>query len=162
MFARGAMALLAVSVIGALANPVVGTNTDASITPAATTVSAESSAGAALFPFEIVQLTDETLKMAAARTDEVDVLRLFGFEGISDDTEAATKRAKRSGACKAFPGDVNYPNDDEWSVFDALLGGAFIKTTPVAAPCYKTSTWNDYDEAKCADVSARFTTAGLQ
>jgi hypothetical protein len=66
MFARGALALVAVSVIGALASPVVVTYTDASITSAATTVSAGSSAGAALFPFEIVQLIDETLKIAAA------------------------------------------------------------------------------------------------
>jgi hypothetical protein len=164
MSARGSLLLLAASAIGALGNPVVirdAAATETSIAPAATTVSADSSAGVALFPGEVVQLTDDVLKVADSQTEEVDVLALFGFEN-STDTTAATKRAKRSGACKAFPGDWNYPKSLVWSIFDLLLGGALIKTTPVAAPCYKTSAWNDYDEAKCADISTRFTTADLQ
>ena len=59
-----------------------------------------------------------------------------------------------------FPGDWNYPKINIWSKFDALLGGALIKTTPIAVPCYKSS--GVYDEVKCADVSKRFTIADLQ
>jgi hypothetical protein len=164
MSARGSLLFLAASAIGALGSPVVVRDaaTTESVAPAATTVPADSSAGVALFPVEAVQLTDEVLKVADSQTEEVDVLALFGFQNSTDTTTAAARRAKRSGACKAFPGDWNYPKSLVWSIFDLLLGGALIKTTPVAAPCYKTSVWNDYDEAKCADLSARFTAAELQ
>jgi hypothetical protein len=163
MSARGSLLFLAASAIGALGSPVVVRDAAAteSVAPAATTVPADSSAGAALFPVEAVQLTDDVLRVADSQTEEVDILALFGFEN-STNTTAAARRAKRSGACKAFPGDWNYPKSLVWSIFDLLLGGALIKTTPVAAPCYKTSAWNDYDETKCADISARFMTAELQ
>jgi hypothetical protein len=157
MSARGSLLFLAANAIGALGSPVALRD----VTPAAATVSADSLAGVALFPLEAVQLTDEALKIADSQTSEVDVGALFGFDG-GNETKAIAKRALRSGQCKAFPGDSNYPKEWVWSVFDLLLGGALIKTTPIAAPCYKNSAWNDYDEGKCADISARFTTADLQ
>ncbi|CAG5182752.1 uncharacterized protein ALTATR162_LOCUS10317 [Alternaria atra] len=156
MSARGSLLFLAANAIGALGSPVALRD----VTPAAATVSADSPAGVALFPLETVQLTDEALKTADSQTSEVDVGALFGFDG-GNETKAIAKRALRSGQCKAFPGDSNYPKEWVWSVFDLLLGGALIKTTPIAAPCYKNSAWNDYDEGKCADISARFTTADL-
>lgn len=132
-----------------------------SIAPAAVTVSANSPAGAALFPQEAVQLTDDALKTADSQVENADILELFGF-GDSNSTAVVTKRASSKDQCKAFPGDSNYPKEFIWSIFDLLLGGALIKTTPVAAPCYKNSAWQDYDEAKCEDISTRFMTADLQ
>jgi hypothetical protein len=157
MPARGSLFLLAANAIGALGNPVAVRD----VTPAGATVSTDSSAGVALFPKEAVQLTDEALKTADSQTTEVDVGALFGFDG-DDETNAVARRAIKSGQCKAFPGDSNFPKEKVWSIFDRLLGGALIRTTPIAAPCYKNSTWNNYDEAKCADISARFTTSDLQ
>ena len=131
----------------------------ASIAPAAATFSANSAAGADLFPAERIQLTEESLTAADAHLSDTDVLELFGFQN-STEGSFSTKRSKRSGSCKVFPGDWNYPSSTIWKVFDLILGGALEKTTPVAAPCYKNS--GVYDEAKCADVSARFMTDKLQ
>jgi hypothetical protein len=156
-----ARSLLFVLLTGVRANPFVARqDVDASIAPAATTVSTDSPAGVALFSAEAVQLTDEALQAASAQANSsTDVLALFGFE---NSTSAANTRrlAQRSGKCKVFPGDWNYPSSLVWNIFDLLLGGALIKTTPVAAPCYK--DFGVYDEAKCADITARFTTANLQ
>jgi hypothetical protein len=156
--------LLASNAIGALSTPLLVrdiADSVASFAPAAATVSTDSPAGAALFPQEAVQLTEDALRTATSQINEADVYKLFGF-GDSNETAAAAKREIKKGECKAFPGDSNYPREFVWSIFDSLLGGALIKTTPVASPCYKESQWNNYDEAKCEDVSARFTTADLQ
>ncbi|KAF2028117.1 FAD/FMN-containing isoamyl alcohol oxidase-like protein MreA [Setomelanomma holmii] len=143
-----------------IANPVVLRDEPSSvarIAPAATTLPANSSAGAELFHAEVIQLTDDILEVADSQTNTTDVLALFGCERT--DAATAARLARRSGACKTFPGDWNYPIPAVWSIFDLLLGGALIKTIPVAAPCYK--NFGVYDAAKCADVSARFTTADL-
>lgn len=157
MSARGSLFFLAANAIGALGSPVAVRD----VAPAAATVSTDSSAGVPLFPKEAVQLTDAALKTADSQTTEVDVAAVFGFDS-DEDTTAVARRAIKSGQCKAFPGDSKYPKEWMWSIFDLLLGGALIKTTPIAAPCYANSAWSDYDEAKCADISARFTTSDLQ
>lgn len=156
-----ALLLLACATVGTVAKPVIPRDdvaTSASIAPAATTLPSGSSAGVDLFDSETVQLTDQTLLKIDAQTNATDVVALVGFENSTDSTAAVLSR--RSGICKTFPGDLNYPKPLVWSIFDTLLGGALIKTTPVAAPCYKSS--GVYDEAKCADISNRFTKADLQ
>jgi hypothetical protein len=156
-----ARSLLFVLLAGVRASPFVARqDVDTSTAPAATTVFTDSPAGVELFSVEAVQLTDEGLRAASAQANSsTDVLTLFGFE---DSISAANTRrlAQRSGGCKVFPGDWNYPSSLVWNIFDSLLGRALIKTTPVAAPCYK--DFGVYDEAKCADITARFTTADLQ
>lgn len=143
-------------------NAVSGIENDAtsvtSIAPAAATVSASSPAGVDLFPVERVQLTEKSLQATNAQLPDTDLLELFGFQNT--DGSLTTRRSKQSGSCKVFPGDWNFPPSLVWKVFDLVLGGALEKTTPVAAPCYKSSGL--YDAAKCADVSARFMTDNLQ
>jgi len=161
MSLRGYFLLFLGNAIGGLASPAVtryASAADASTAPAATTVSLASSAGVDLFDAEAVQLTDDVLNSVKAQTNETDILAVFGFENSTGTAEVRLDR--RSGFCKAFPGDWNYPVPAVWSLFDLLLGRALIKTVPVAAPCYKSS--GVYDAAKCADISARFTTADLQ
>jgi hypothetical protein len=153
-----ALLLLVYAVAGIVANPVVARNGLDRSAPAATTVPSGSSAGVDLFKSETVQLTDEVLRKIDAQTDGADVLALVGFEVDTDS--AIASQSRHSGACKVFPGDGNYPQPETWSLFDVLLGGALIKTKPIAAPCYKSS--GVYDEVKCADVSKRFTIADLQ
>ncbi|KAI8941278.1 hypothetical protein NX059_002508 [Plenodomus lindquistii] len=158
MSSRGCLFVLLVNAV--VANPVVvrdATASDASIAPATATVSADSPAGVDLFSAEAVQLTDDVLESIDAQVNGTDVLALIGFDDSAGS--AGAKRTRGNAACKTFPGDWNYPLPIVWSLFDTLLGGALIKTTPVAAPCYKSS--GVYDAAKCADVSARFTTANL-
>jgi hypothetical protein len=160
MFAGELFLFLAANAIAALGSPIVEQDalvTGATLAPAAITVPTDSSAGAPLFPLEAVQLTEEVLAAANSRTNDVDVIDLFGFE---NNTTVPARTARGSAPCKAFPGDWNYPRKVVWNIFDLLLGGSLIKTTPVAAPCYKSS--GVYDEARCEHISSRFTTPGLQ
>lgn len=123
--------------------------TDANVStvaPAADTVSvASSNATVPYFPDEAVQLTPDVLtNPTALNLTGVD---MFDF-GSTDD--AVAKRA--SAACKVFPGDKAWPSDLIWTVFDLLLGGALIKTTPLAAPCY--SGWPKVrNAAECSYIT---------
>lgn len=116
------------------------------VAPAADTVSvASSNATVPYFPDEAVQLTPDVLtNLTALNLTGVD---MFDF-GSTDD--AVAKRA--SAACKVFPGDKAWPSDLIWTVFDLLLGGALIKTTPLAAPCY--SGWPKVrNAAECSYIT---------
>lgn len=153
--------LLAHAAAWSFASPVIGRDATAlstAIAPAATTVSKDSPAGVELFDAETTQLTEQVLNDVNSHANGADLLALVGF---GEDTDAAAAAlSRRSGACKAFPGDENYPKPPVWSLFDLLLGEALIKTIPDAAPCYKSS--GVYDEVKCANITTRFTTADLQ
>jgi hypothetical protein len=83
-----------------------------------------------LLPFELVQLTESDLDpLNETLTD------LFGFDmDLYSANALATE--KRSTKCKTFPGDALWPIELIWDLFDILLGGALIKTVPIAAPCY--------------------------
>ena len=158
MYSGGSLLFLFANAVGTLSSPFAIRE---AVTPAATTVSTDSPAGALLFPWESVQLTEDVLKETNSQMNDVDVATLFGFDN-SIETTIKTRRQISSGECKALSGDESYPKLSVWSAFDSLLGGVLIKTTPVAAPCYKNSAWDDYDESKCEDISARFMTADLQ
>jgi hypothetical protein len=160
MASRSHLIFLLANIAGSLAGPAVSQNALASgVAVAAQTVAPESSAGTNLFDSEVIQLTADALEAANAALKEVDVLSLFGF----DDSAApgtGSRRLRRGGTCKKFPGDSDFPTPHVWSDLDLLLGGALIKTTPIGAPCYKSS--DAHDVAKCEDILARFTTADLQ
>ncbi|KAH9859681.1 hypothetical protein IAQ61_011462 [Plenodomus lingam] len=160
MSLRCCLLVLLATTVGVVASPVVVRDTtasDVSIVPAATTVSTNSPAGVELFKSEAIQLTDGVLMNADAQINDTDVLALVGFDDSSKP--AGPRRARHNGTCKTFPGDRDYPLPTVWSLLDSLLGGALIKTTPVAAPCYKST--GVYDPAKCADISAKFTTTDI-
>lgn len=101
-----------------LASPVIGRDavrSSTAIAPAAITVSTESPAGVDLFDVEAVQLTDEVLRHVNSQTSGTDLLALVGFGNDTDAGAAALSR--RSGACKAFPGDWNYLKPLTWTVW---------------------------------------------
>ncbi|KAJ6031367.1 FAD linked oxidase N-terminal [Penicillium herquei] len=103
-------------------------------------VSDVSDAGVPLFKSETFQLTEKSLRSLKSSQKE-----LFGFQG--DNTSAnADARAK----CRLLPGDKAWPSESTWSELDSALGGALIKTVPLAASCYP--SWPEYDSAKCTDV----------
>src|SRR5690349_21447305 len=87
------------------------------------------------FDWETVQLSDADLAQAFADAP-------------------APAAAKGGRQCKVFPGDAAWPSDAVWKTFNASVGGALIKTVPLAAPCYK--SWPQYDAAKCAQVTANW------
>lgn len=128
------------------------------IEPAATVVPEKIAAGATLLQAETVQLTDAIVKRIGDDPHTARLANLFVFD---DGPAMNGSLEEEPGSCKTFPGDEDWPLDEDWGVFDRLLGGALISTVPVAAPCYN-SEWGPKDLAKCNDVINRFGTPPLQ
>ncbi|KAL2267407.1 hypothetical protein VTJ83DRAFT_4684 [Remersonia thermophila] len=95
------------------------------------------------FAWENIQLTSQSL----AKQDAA----LFGFGNAHLDPPQPR--------CKSFPGDPSWPSDATWSRFNATLGGALIKTVPLAAPCYRHRP--EYDPAACQRVREAWSTPRL-
>ncbi|KAK3346469.1 hypothetical protein B0T25DRAFT_624894 [Lasiosphaeria hispida] len=108
-----------------------------------------------LFTYETNPLTDDTLRsfLDASGLFVDDVLYAF------DDERISTADRLRSGACKAFPGDANWPSQADWRVLHTLLGGALIKTVPLAAPCYQ--NLGVFSTEKCAAIGSNWTNGYL-
>ncbi|KAF7121857.1 hypothetical protein CNMCM5793_009411 [Aspergillus hiratsukae] len=114
---------------------------------AAQAVSSNSTAaGAPLFPAETLQLTDAVL--AQLSTAIQNQTQLFAFR----NNASASASIK---SCKVFPGDISWPSKWTWELFDLLLGGALVKTVPLAASCY--SSWPEYDATECEAVTSNWT-----
>ncbi|KID84875.1 6-hydroxy-D-nicotine oxidase [Metarhizium guizhouense ARSEF 977] len=45
-------------------------------------------------------------------------------------------RSSKSKSCKCFPGDACWPTEQEWTKFNATVGGRLIKTVPLGSPCH--------------------------
>lgn len=69
-------------------------------------------------------------------------ISLFYFDGLSEEDLAARSVDK----CKLFPGDLLFPGELVWKVFNLLTGNALIKTVPLGAACYE---GEHYDAEKC-------------
>jgi hypothetical protein len=93
------------------------------------------------FAWETSQLTDATIANSNAGS-------LFDF---SSDEASNSSKASPLPACKAFPGDASWPSPAIWNLFNLTLGGALIKTVPLAAPCY--TSWPQHDAATCQYVT---------
>ncbi|KAJ5372669.1 hypothetical protein N7517_004675 [Penicillium concentricum] len=111
--------------------------------------SSASVAAEPLFESEKFQLTDQDI---AKLSQDQSALVKFGSDG-TDKTTRSTR------GCKVFPGDRNWPSQSKWSVLDHLLGGALIKTVPLAAVCY--SSWPEYDIAECEKITSQWTDSHL-
>ncbi|KAI1866703.1 uncharacterized protein JN550_007556 [Neoarthrinium moseri] len=84
---------------------------------------------------------------------------LFEYESSHLDEQSLGNFGVRrpvldSGECRTFPGEADWPSDQEWDSFDDLLGGALIPTVPIGAPCYQ--NWGVFDKEKCAAVTKNF------
>lgn len=114
--------------------------------PATDIVAADSTdAVVQYFDAETAQLTDEVL--ANLTSLQLSNITLFAFDTVE------TSKAKRSlfGACKTYPGDLLWPTDLVWTVFNIISGGALIKNKPYAAPCY--DSFGNYNAAQCATIT---------
>ncbi|KAF2187867.1 FAD binding domain-containing protein [Zopfia rhizophila CBS 207.26] len=100
---------------------------------------------ASLFAFETVQLTDRVI--ANLSSHQLSDISLFSFR--INASSAAKKRQSRK--CKTYPGDAGWPSERIWKLFDALLGGALIKTVPDAAVCYR--DWSVFDALQCQTLT---------
>lgn len=112
-------------------------------------VSSDSQAGVPLFTSETLQLTADAL---ATLSQNQSTLFQFG--------NSSTLSARTVGGCKVFPGDFWWPSSLVWTLFDKVLGGALIKTVPLAASCY--SSWPEYDADTCATITDDWTNSNLQ
>ncbi|KAF4609837.1 hypothetical protein G7Y89_g15786 [Cudoniella acicularis] len=83
------------------------------------------------FSYESIQLQKDHLKSL-----DKNLSSLLAFGNASDPNAAASSRKQSSTGCKVFPGDPEWPSDAIWTAFNSTLGGALIKTVPIAAPCY--------------------------
>jgi hypothetical protein len=100
-------------------------------------------------------LTDAVLEDVAASIQNESILSLFTFASSN------TTVSKRTGhSCKLMPGDFLWPVTLIWDIFDLLLGGALIKTTPLAASCYP--SWPEYNADTCDTITADWLLSNLQ
>lgn len=106
-----------------------------------------SAACAPRFGWENAELTDAAIADLTKKDSSSGALLGFG-----EDTESAAKTPAPAKGCKVFPGDANWPSDNAWRTFNASLGGALIKTIPLAAPCY--DNWPQVrDAAQCQYIT---------
>ena len=111
-----------------------------------------------LFNFEKTQLTAGTL--ANAQGSGLDAGNLTSLFGPASSSQSSGGK-KEPSRCKAYPGTPEWPSDLVWKAFNGLLGGALIKTVPLAAPCF--NNWPAVrDPARCASISARWNDFRLQ
>lgn len=82
-----------------------------------------------LFNAETLQLTDEVVSNLTAIGLDAS---LFAFGA---DLGAVVVE-KRSGACKVFPDDQQWPSPSTWNLLDLLSGKRLIATIPSASSCY--------------------------
>ncbi|KAF6834701.1 FAD binding domain-containing protein [Colletotrichum plurivorum] len=103
------------------------------------------------FEEELVQLTDAVL--ANLTELQLSSVSLFQF-GDDSSVEGRPIEARAQGRCKTFPGDFLWPHDIIWKLFDVLLGGALVKTVPIAAPCY--DSFGVKNPSECAFLTANW------
>lgn len=112
--------------------------------------------GSGYLPLETVQLTDAVISNLTSLS--LTNISLFDFGDINASTTATKRTAP--GECKTFPGDAAWPSDLVWDVLDLLVGGALIKTVPLASPCY--DSWGNYDANECAYVTEQWQEPTIQ
>lgn len=55
--------------------------------------------------------------------------------------------------CKVFPGDTQWPSDDDWEALDAVTASPLLKPLPQAHICYTNGTGNPVDNATCQTMT---------
>lgn len=103
------------------------------------------------FEEELFQLTDGVL--ANLTELQLSNVSLFHFDDV-DSGAGRPIEARAQGRCKTFPGDFLWPHDIVWKLFDLLLGGALVKTVPIAAPCY--DNFGVESPVECAFLTANW------
>lgn len=111
-------------------------------------------ATAPLFDGETRVLTDAVLKNLTYLQLTNTVLFAFPEAFDKDDLDAELIEAI-TGPCKTFSDDfVGFPGTITNKVFDLLLGGGLIQTTPFAAPCY--TDFGNENAAECAQINTNW------
>lgn len=101
-----------------------------------------------LFDFEKLQL--DKAGVAGSR------IRFQSHTGSDIPRPIGTNVTKH--ACKAFPGNADWPHDDVWKELAASLNGTLLKPAPVSSVCYNATTYANYDVASCANITQGWAT----
>ncbi|KAI1080347.1 FAD-binding domain-containing protein [Whalleya microplaca] len=143
--------LLLLATASILAQPIDNTT----ITPIAEKVAVDSaSSGVNYFSYEATQLTIEAL--ANLPRHVANDTEIFNF----GDSINASERNRSPMNCKSMPSDPLWPTTSIWRLLDLAIGGALIKGVPSASVCYV--DWPQYDEAKCAEITAKWSDPAWQ
>ncbi|GFF31483.1 6-hydroxy-D-nicotine oxidase [Aspergillus udagawae] len=134
MAPRQPFSLTAILIVGLALRNFCTAESNATLVAAQSVSSNSTTAGASLFPAETLQLTDAVLaNISSTIRTRPSSLRLTIIYGRPSGT---------------------------WELFDLLLGGALVKTVPLAASCY--SSWPEYDAAECETVKSHWTNSYMQ
>ncbi|GAQ04725.1 hypothetical protein ALT_2046 [Aspergillus lentulus] len=151
MAPRQPFSLRAILIVGLALCNFCTAESDATLVAAQSVSSNSTSAGAPLFPAETLQLTDAVLANISFTIQTQ--TQLFAFGNNASGSANLTARGVKF--CKVFPDDILWPSKRTWELLDMLLGGALVKTVPLAASCY--SAWPEYDAAECEAVTSNWT-----
>jgi len=104
-----------------------------------------------LFGFEKKQFDGLLTGANGTGLDAANLTALFGFEKTSQSSRKPGDRPR----CKAYPGTPEWPPAIVWKAFDLILGGALVKTVPLAAPCF--NSWpSERNDTRCAFINAHW------
>lgn len=103
---------------------------------------------------------NEAFQLSANSLAHLDRSQAALFDFAQNETDLKARTWGLWAGCKVFPGDLLWPLPIVWDVFDKLLGGALIKTVPLAASCY--SSWPEYDSNECETISSQWTDSHIQ
>jgi hypothetical protein len=59
--------------------------------------------------------------------------------------------------CKVFPGDLQWPSEDDWEALDSATDGPLLKPLPQAHICYSNGTGIPVDEVTCQAMTDSWT-----
>jgi hypothetical protein len=158
---RAAAVLLSLS--AALVSAQESSLVSSAVAPAATTVESPPDVSVPLFEEETTQLTDDVVAELLEDDQVKQFASLFAFEDTNATESAQRRRVRRLfSRCKTAPGDLLWPSNLAWSVFDLLIGGALEPITPIASPCYPKSEYKNYNKAKCQSIVDNWDVDSLQ
>jgi hypothetical protein len=123
--------------------------------PAVYTSDLASRQEAALDVSTIQQSADGSVPHFAYEDKKLDTSKLSSIfrRGAIDVTgsEISTPNYTLTGTddCKVFPGDLQWPSDNDWEALDSATDGPLLKPLPQAHICYSNGTGLPVDNATC-------------
>ena len=111
----------------------------------------------------IQQSADGNVPHFAYEDETLDTSKLSSVfkRGTIDVTGSATTTPNHTLSgnvnCKVFPGDLQWPSDDDWEALDSATDGPLLKPLPQAHICYTNGTGISVDNATCQAMTDHWT-----
>lgn len=125
--------------------------------------STNTAAGVPLFEAETIQFTESVFQSLEENEDAAirQLAPLFAFDSENSDAQQRRAVRRQDARCKTGPEDGAWPTKAEWNLLSILTLGTLKSITPIASPCYRNSSYNNYNVEKCAQISEDWDTAEL-